>query len=499
MNKHHLFSVAVTAQQRPIVSIENYPVYDNDVTFLFGESGIGKSIITKALYGLLHGTGLQVQINNKPYENHLKNPWTAAVRKNGFFVFQEPSSHLNPLMTIRDQLNEGNLANCSEQEILATLWEDQSAASIDKILSLFPKTFRPSGGEKQRVLLAMAFKRINTWVSADLGTEPTYFVFDEPTGSLDNNYRDLFLDLLLEKYDKRPFSTLIITHDYSIISKIYRTHKRLMDRIHFKELTRGNNTQVSISDFSAHDYLDWLDRTDKKPASSLVAEPVLELAPQLTIFGRKLCIYQDAQYTRSVPLIINKGTMVYLKAPSGIGKTTIAKIIMGIYHPESFSMTLDRLTLTERSRKQIWPRKIWGKRAGMVFQHADESLNLAATVLETFAGLPLKKKLSPKELATYLAELFDAPVSPSFLNKKVLFLSGGQKQRLNLLRTLVLDTDLIILDEPLNGLDFVSVQKVLTLLDKKCLAGKALLMISHNEEIFEHIIAQDKIFYLGVG
>ena len=79
------------------------------------------------------------------------------------------------------------------------------------------------------------------------------------------------------------------------------------------------------------------------------------------------------------------------------------------------------------------------------------------------------------------------------------FLSGGQKQRLNLLRTLVLGTGLIILDEPLNGLDFNSVKKVLGLLDEKRAHGSALLMISHNEEIFEHFIDEENIYYLGIA
>jgi len=135
----------------------------------------------------------------------------------------------------------------------------------------------------------------------------------------------------------------------------------------------------------------------------------------------------------------------------------------------------------------------------MVFQHADESLNLASTVRETFKGLPLKRRLTRDKLINYLAELFDRPISDSFLNKKVSFLSGGQKQRLNLLRSLILGTNLIILDEPLNGLDFTSVKKVLSLLDVKRADGSALLMISHNEEIFEHFVDEDHIYYLGVS
>jgi ABC-type Mn2+/Zn2+ transport system ATPase subunit len=62
---------------------------------------------------------------------------------------------------------------------------------------------------------------------------------------------------------------------------------------------------------------------------------------------------------------------------------------------------------------------------------------------------------------------------------------------------LSLGTDFIILDEPLNGLDFVSVKKVLSLLEEKRRQGSALLMISHNEEIFDHFVDSRHVYYLA--
>jgi peptide/nickel transport system ATP-binding protein len=179
------FDVSVAVNGRSLVRVSGYPVFDDCITFLFGESGIGKSVISKALYGFSHGADLQMEINGRPYGDHLKDPWTQSVKRNSFFVFQEPSSHLNPLMTISDQLNEGSLAGMSEREILARLWRTATDTALKKILRVFPKPYRPSGGEKQRILLAMAFKRIDAWIadSRSVG-EPTCFVFDEPTGSL---------------------------------------------------------------------------------------------------------------------------------------------------------------------------------------------------------------------------------------------------------------------------------------------------------------------------
>lgn len=490
MNERH-FSVKVETADRCLVAIQDYPVYENRITFLFGESGIGKSVISKALYGLLDSSELRVAINGKPYSYHLTNEWTKNIRQNSFFVFQEPSSHLNPLLKINEQLNEGSLENRSDKEILEYLWQNSNDQALKKIVEVYPKPYRPSGGEKQRILLAMAFKKIDSYIGNSTDS-PSFFVFDEPTGSLDNKYRNLFLNLLFYKYAQRPFSAVIITHDYSIISEIYQNHNKLTGNIHFKELSRVDDTLVRVDDFSAQDYLYWLNNSQWREKVHLFTEdPVLEVKPEFSIFSRNLCTYKNGSPT---PLIINKGSVVYLKAPSGIGKTTLAKIIMGIYKPDHFRMKLSGKMYTERSHESMWSKEIWGKKAGMVFQHADESLNLQATVKETFDGI---KRQMKTDLTSLLSLLFGNPSDNGFLNKKVSFLSGGQKQRLNILRTLALETDLLIFDEPLNGLDFVNVIKVLDLINQQRLNGTAILMISHNEEIFETLIDKEKIFYLA--
>jgi ABC-type dipeptide/oligopeptide/nickel transport system ATPase subunit len=490
------YNISVSSGGRKLVSVSQYPVHQNEITFLFGESGIGKSVLSKALYGLLDPEGLDITVNNKSYAQHCNDEWTKTIRANSFFVFQEPSSHLNPLLTIREQLNEGSLRDIEDKDILHYLYQTSGDEAVRRLIDLYPKPYRPSGGEKQRILLAMAFKRMNALIDNAPVNEPSFFVFDEPTGSLDNKYRNLFLNLLFTKFAARPFTIQIITHDYSIISEMYRTHHKLMDYVHFKELTRVKNGTVAVNDFTPEDYLKWLETPYNQNKERFTKDTVLTFDSQFSIFGKKHTIYEDKQWLTPSPLVIKRGDLAYVKAPSGVGKTTLAKIIMGIYHADTFSMNLSGLQVNEQTPASVWTSEIWGTRAGMVFQHADESLNLQATVKETFDGLP-GKKLNDSLLKTKLSELFEGTISDDFLKKKVAYLSGGQKQRLNILRTLVPAPSLIILDEPLNGLDFKSVRKVLALLEEKCSAGSALLMISHNEEIFEHFVSEECIYYLS--
>jgi ABC-type glutathione transport system ATPase component len=492
------FSVSIRAGQRPIVLTDTFEVATDRITFLFGESGIGKSMLSKAVYGLLDPHELNITVNGCAYAGYLNDPETGKIKKNSFFVFQEPSSHLNSLLKISDQLNEGSLKQSNAQEkIMSWLWGQDDSAAPQRILDVFPKPYRPSGGEKQRVLLAMAFKKIDVFMRTAERESRSFFVFDEPTGSLDNTYRNLFLKLLFECYVRRPFTVMIITHDYSVISELYAQYKPLLDRILFKELRRTQGAAVEVVDFSANEYLSWLSAGSAGKAATGEGVPVLDMDAHFKVFGRRLCLYSDAQHTKPANLVIHKGEMVYVKAPSGVGKTTLAKVIMGLYRSQKCTFGLCAMKITERTAQKTWPKKIWGKKAGMVFQHADEALDLQATVKETFDGLPLDARIRQQGLKDKLLELFEGPLTDAFLAKKVAMLSGGQKQRLNLLRTLSLGTDLLILDEPLNGLDFVSVKKVLSLLEQKREQGSALLMISHNEEIFDHFVDSRHLYYLA--
>jgi peptide/nickel transport system ATP-binding protein len=322
-------------------------------------------------------------------------------------------------------------------------------------------------------------------------------VFDEPTGSLDNRYRDIFLDMLFSAHARKAFTATVITHDYSIISHMQAKHRDRLDSVRYLELVRRGGDSVSLREFLPRDYLDWIGSVSRSSIAEERAQTVLKLDHDFSVFNRRLRIFRDEARRQPTDLILRKGEMAYVKAASGVGKTTLAKVVMGLYPADRFRMDLCGIALDEKTDPGLFRDRIWGRKAGMVFQHADESLNLQATVFETFAGLPLRAKLDKESLKNRLAALFDGEITGAFLDRKAAFLSGGQKQRLNILRTLMMDTDLVILDEPLNGLDFESIKKVLGIIERKRRAGTALLMISHNEEIFDALTDPERIYYLG--
>lgn len=495
------FDIRISADDKPLVSIRDFTLAQNQITLLLGESGIGKSLISRGVYGLLDPAELTVSVNNLPYPEYLLSQRVRGIQRAGFFVFQEPSSHLNPLMTLGDQLREGALAGASPgREVLRALWEGSAGQDLDSILSVYPKPYRPSGGEKQRILLGMALEKIDMLPPAKRAGPDELFVFDEPSGSLDNHYRDLFLTLLFDRFRRRPFTGLVITHDYSMISRIASSHSDLLDRVVFRELARCHGT-LQVSDFQPGTYTGWVKSLLPLGALSRASrgqEPLLTIAPDVEVFGRRLVIAKDPEGKVPTRLEVYPGSMVYVKAPSGTGKTTLVKRVMGLIHEGSIEAKLKNLQLTGATPRKFWQDRIWGKRMTMVFQHADEALNMQSTMRETLLGLPLRKPLDTDGIARLVGDLFDTAEAGEVLGKRVRFLSGGQKQRLNLLRSLALDTDVLILDEPLNGLDFDSATRVIAILDRKMKAGMGLLVISHNEEIFDALAGDTHTYYLHI-
>lgn len=487
------YNIRIASGRRELVAIDDFRLTRSAITVLLGESGIGKSLTSLAIAGLLDPDELDVRIDEKPYVEYLKSEEAKAIRSNGFFVFQEPSSHLNPLLTLRAQMREGSLSKAPDEErILEKLWQGSSQSSIQSILDVYPKPYRPSGGEKQRILAAMAFKKMASFTKP---VEGSLFIFDEPTGNLDNALRDEFLDLLVANFRRRGVTIVLITHDYSMISRFTKMYPDVAKRILYKEL-RLEMGKLNLRDFHPAEYLSWLENQSRNIRVTKEQDIILRLQPQVRIFGRTLSISRDREGKKPEPLTVRKGAITYLKAPSGIGKTTIVKVMMGLLRPEKMLMEFGQSVYTEKTGRRAWTQRVWGRRMTMVFQHADEALNQNSKVKDIFSGLPTIGLADENTIVGALSELFEDKPDRDFLNKPVKHLSGGQKQRLNLLRSLILHTEILILDEPLNGLDFASAVKVIAKIEEKLQTGIGLLVISHNEEIFNTLVHPENVFYL---
>lgn len=479
------FSVTISAGSHRIVHIDRFSIQPGKINILLGESGIGKSLIARSLFGLADQTRLDVTVNGIPYHQFCQSAQTSVFRQKGFFVFQEPSTHLNPAMTIADQLREADLASIAgEEEVLSNLWRSDGWKSL---LPLYPQSYRPSGGEKQRFLLAMALQKAKPLQE---GSHPdSLFVFDEPTGSLDNGFRNAFIHELIRSYERYRFTTLLITHDYTLIPFIQE--QGWLPHVQFHELSRQPDGSVLQSEFDTAGYSGW--QQSLQPLKQSSGNPFLFLESGLVVHGRRLRFSDEAGTPVALQLL--PGHLTYLKAASGMGKTTIARVILGLYRATNLNLTIGPHRIHESTTPGFWKQELWGKTISMAFQLADEALNQAATVGQVFFALRNPALATSDQVRTFLQSAFINQIDPAFLNQKVRFLSGGQKQRLNLMRSMAAAPRVLILDEPLNGVDFRTIQLFISLLTTALKNQTAVLLISHNEAIFDRLTGpEDRIF-----
>ena len=391
-------------------------------------------------------------------------------------------------------MREGALAEARDPIApVRELWKADDSETLTGILPVYPKSYRPSGGEKQRLLGGMAFAKMDAGAEQDL-SDHGLFVFDEPTGSLDREARDRFLDRLFTRYRRRKETILVITHDYGIIGYVQSSHGDLIPPTTFYELRlTGGIAQARA--FEPQLFLEWL-RNQQPLEVPGVRRPLLRVKSGINIFGRILNFFRPTREREETDLVVHAGELVYLKAASGVGKTTVAKIVIGLQRAEEVRMEFDGEAFSELTPYRRWQRGLWGKGMTMAFQHADEALNPHASVEETLRLLPVPSLRSGKGVVEVLSRLFDGEEIPQLRGRKVWQLSGGQKQRLNLLRAFALSTPMLILDEPLNSLDFESIDRVLALMREAQSRGQTILLISHNEDIFDAVVPAGSVYLL---
>ena len=148
-------------------------------------------------------------------------------------------------------------------------------------------------------------------------------------------------------------------------------------------------------------------------------------------------------------LEVESGKIVCLVGPSGCGKTTLVRALLGLIKPETGSITVgDRVLFDAKKRINVPAEK---RNVGIVFQ--DYAVWPHMTVLENVC-YPLKKQRRPKEEIRQRAmRALEQVHMTEYANHLPNQLSGGQQQRVAIARALVVDSDVLVMDEPITNLD----------------------------------------------
>lgn len=178
-------------------------------------------------------------------------------------------------------------------------------------------------------------------------------------------------------------------------------------------------------------------------------------------------------------LTINAGEFVCLMGPNGSGKSTLLKILSGLAAPKSGDYRLDGQAITAAYLADAQRRQRLHQKIGVVFQNTDVQL-FNTSVAEEIAFGPRQLGLSAAAIEQRVTDCLQLTDCEALRERVPYQLSGGEKKRVALASVLALNPEILLLDEPLNGLTIAAQQQILTLLQRLQSAGKTIIMASHN-------------------
>lgn len=479
--------LAVRIGRREIVRGVSMAVEREQTLGIVGESGSGKSMTVLAATGLLDAPGAIVTGSSvlAGEQELVGAPARTLRRVHGGrigFVFQDPGTSLNPLLTVERQITESleTHKHQTRREARARALELLEAVGLPEPqnrLNSYPHQL--SGGQRQRVMVAIA-----------LACDPELLVADEPTTALDVTTQAQIIALVRDL--QRDFGTAVvwISHDLGVIGEVADTVTVLRDGTVVE--------QAGVSEIFARPQQPYtrellsarpvLGRGGPPPAPA-DAESLLEVTsldvrfPVSTPTGRSV-----VHAVRDLSFRIRRGATLGLVGESGSGKSTVAAALTGLITPTSGSAVLDGTDVVNVPGAQ---RKAVRRRISLVLQDPFSALNPRLPV-----GVSVAEPLIVHALATdrkqrdaRVGELLDSVgLSASFASRYPHELSGGQRQRINIARALAVQPELVILDEATASLD-VSVQaKVLELLlDLQRDLGLTYLFIGHDLAVIERL------------
>lgn len=522
----------------------NLDLIKGQVLALVGESGSGKSVTAMGALGLLSANAL---VSGSAVLDccHQNQELVGAAREildqvrgeHVGVIFQEPTTALDPLFTIGDQIAEAIAIHGEGKRKRTTLRQRRAVRTqvlnalsraglggdqreTERIADSYPHQL--SGGQLQRACIALA-----------TANNPSVLIADEPTTALDVTVQAEILDLL-RQLASEGVAVLLITHDMGVVADVADTvavmrHGRIIERGDVRTIfaspshdyTRqllaavprlnslrggvgsGAGAGVGVAAVSG-DGLAKVATVNSDGAASEgdgVASRAGDSGQPLVRIENLDVVYRNGRRqvhaVRGVSFDIARGQVLGLVGESGSGKSTIAGTLTGLVPIHSGSVQVDGLEVAGASG-----RKLRGVRSqtGIVFQNPASSLNPRRSVGASIGQpLQLHTDLTNVQRRQRVNELLEAVRLPASMAQRYPHeMSGGQRQRVAIARALALQPKLLIADEPTSALD-VSVQAVVLelLANLQHELGFACLFVSHDLAVVEQVASQVVVLRQG--
>ena len=200
--------------------------------------------------------------------------------------------------------------------------------------------------------------------------------------------------------------------------------------------------------------------------------------------------YGNKKVVRDISIIINRGEIVGLLGPNGAGKTTTFYMIVGLVKPDTGSIVLDKV---EISKMPIYSRGLQGISYLPQEPSIFRGMNVEDNLLSIIEIVEKDKNKQNIILQSLLNEFDINHVRKS----KSIVLSGGERRRLEIARTLASKPKYLLLDEPLTGIDPVSIEEIKIIIKKLKQKNIGVLITDHN--VRETLKIVDKVYIVNEG
>lgn len=431
---------------------------DGECLVLTGESGCGKTTLTRCINGLVPNfyegrlTG-ELLLNDK---NLPEMPQYEISRHIGT-VFQDPRSQFFTVNSTDEVAFGCENLSMSTENINQNIKKAFHNLHMESLQDC--SLFALSSGERQKLAVASIY-----------AMDTPVLVLDEPSANLDLETMEILREILLDL--KREGKTMIISeHRLSYLRGVADRYvyiqngeiKQIWSPEQVEQLSEAKRKRMGLRSFqkiSMHD----------------ISKAVTKEKSTRTVEGRGLAIHLDkTEIFHDLNFRFDwssTGKVVGIVGSNGSGKTTFAKILCGLLKPSAGTFLFDGKTVSARERN---------KQTYFVMQDTDYQLFTESVRHEL--ELAERKNHRNCDMDTILEQLRLSQAA----ERHPLSLSGGQKQRVTIAAAFVSGSDILVFDEPTSGLDGKNMQRLKETIQELKKQGKLIFVITHDMEFLDGI------------